>query len=84
MIRTLSVALMLTGTFVLMISLHNIDLAYNMDSGCIDVNYFNHYQTKQDGYLSGFQGILVSWFFFLSAFLLSSNDIHLNTRMRNN
>lgn len=84
MIRTLSVALMLLGTFVLLISLHNIDLAFNMDSGCIDVNYFNHIQTKQDGYLSGFQGILFSWFFFLGAFLLASGDKVLNTPLRNN
>lgn len=71
-VSPLSVLMFLSGTFILVISLHSIDLAWNMSNApqCIDTNFLGTVQNKTEMYLKGFQGIIMGWSLLLGGYML--------------
>lgn len=53
-----AITLMFFSVFSVMAGLHNIDLAFNMDSGCMDMNFFGRLQSRLDVYVVGFAMVL--------------------------
>lgn len=58
----LAITLILFSVFSIVCGMHNIDLAYNMDSGCFDINFFNITQTRMEVYNSGFMMVMFGIF----------------------
>lgn len=54
----IGISLMFFAVFSIMAGLHNIDLAFNMDSGCLDSNFFGRTQTRLEVYVVGFAMVL--------------------------
>lgn len=66
----LAVMLFCSGMFVFGISYHNIDLSYNNIYALTDTNPFGFKKTREEAYLGGLQGLLLSTFFYLISFWL--------------
>lgn len=60
------------GTFIFCMSLHNIDLAWNMSESpyCLDTNSFGNIQDKHQMYINGFTNMITSYFFLFSSAIM--------------
>jgi len=58
-----------TCTFLMGLMLHNIDLAFNMDSNCIDINALGIIQDKTTMYVRSFTGIIILIIFQILSFV---------------
>ena len=68
----LGFALFSLGSYLFGVALHNVDLAYNINNvpTCIDTSPFGNIQTKDQMYLSGLQGLIISYFLFFSSAII--------------
>lgn len=69
MFKMSAVAFMFVALTVFWIGFHSVDLAYNMDSGCIDWNG-SIYQTRNDMYINGNKLMFNSMFWWFMAVIV--------------
>lgn len=82
--QLLSVFFMVTGIFVFMTGFHNIDLAINMDSGCLDTALLGEVRTKSEIYRMGVSQILLGNVFEVVAVFYSLFAVNKSFYLRNN
>lgn len=68
--NTLAVGVFICGLFVFLSSFHNVDLAWNADSGCIDTNGFGYQQSPEQMYMNGASGLNVGAVMMVAGFLM--------------
>lgn len=72
----LSVALLVIGVFGFCISYHGIDIAWNMDSGCMDKAVFGSVLTRPEVYMKSVRDLFLSLFLIIISYFLLSIDLN--------
>ncbi len=80
--NTLAIGVFICGLFVFLSSFHNMDLAWNADSGCIDTNGFGYRQSPEQMYMNGASGINVGAVMMVAGFLLLFKEGRKNGRRK--
>jgi len=76
MIRTIiAVSFFMFGIFIFGMSYHNIDLAFNMAYGAIDINAYGYLQDRVIMHLNGLAGMNISAILLILGFTLLFADI---------
>lgn len=74
--NNLACAIIILATIVFMIGFHNLDLAWNMDSGCLDTALFGEVRNRNEIYQMALKQMFSG--FFLSVLAIFLPDIRVN------
>ena len=79
MLRFFAVVFFMVGLFVSMVSIHNIDISFNMRDTQIDIAPSGIQRSKPELYLHGLLGLFIGLIFLISGFTCLLWDLFLGT-----